>query len=90
MKTQFFTPTSSFPVTLGADKCNEVVHLHGKEIVKLNNQGDEMHLKCLGGIVWITQPGDLDDHVLQTNETLDITKKGLVLVQAMPEATVCW
>lgn len=91
MKTQFFTPTSSFPVTQGADTCNEVIHLHDKEIMSVKKHNDEIHLKCLSGNAWITLPGDPDDHILQTNESFDITtKNGLVLVQAMPEAVICW
>lgn len=49
-----------------------------------------MHLKCLSGMVWITQPGDPEDHILQANESLKITKKGMTVVQALPEAVVCW
>jgi hypothetical protein len=89
MKTQFYSNTPNFPTILGADKCNEVITLRRKEIMRLKNQDERMQLRCLGGIAWITQPGDPEDHVLMANETLDITKKGLVLVQALPETTIC-
>lgn len=90
MKTQFFSPTSSFPAAKRADQCNEVIHLRSKEILKLEKQRDEIRLKCLGGIVWVTQPDDPNDHILQAHDVLEIKKKGLILVQALPEATICW
>lgn len=90
MKTQFFSPTSTFPVGQSADTCIDVVHLKNKEFTTRKNRGEEMHLKCLSGMVWITQPGDPEDHILQANESLKITKKGMTVVQALPEAVVCW
>ncbi len=90
MKTNFFTRPLSVPVILGTDIRDDVVHLHAKEILELENQNGGLRLKVLSGTAWITQPGDPDDHLLQANETLDIDKSGLVLVQAMPEAVLCW
>lgn len=89
MKTQFFSNTHTLPAILDAEKCLEVVTLRSKEIMRLKNTGKQLRIKCLGGIAWITQPDDPEDYVLQANETLDITKKGLVLVQALPETTIC-
>ncbi|MBN1536404.1 MAG: DUF2917 domain-containing protein [Anaerolineales bacterium] len=90
MKTQILNPTSSFPVAQGADVCKDSVHLKNKEITSLKIQGERIHLKCLSGIVWITQTGDPEDHVLQANESLDISKKGEAVLQALPEAVICW
>jgi len=90
MKTQFFSPTSSFPVANSADICTDIVHLKKKEFTSRKNRGEEMHLKCLSGIVWITQPGDLEDYILNANESLKIDRKGMAVVQAMSEAVVCW
>jgi hypothetical protein len=90
MKTNFLTQSLSVPVILGTDIRDDVVHLHAKEILELENQKGGIHLKVLSGTAWITQPGDPDDYILQANETVDIAKKGLVLVQAMPEASLRW
>jgi hypothetical protein len=92
MKTQFFPQTSSYPLSQSANTCKDVIHLHNKEIMSLNNQGENVHLKCLSGTIWMTLPGDPNDYFLQTNETLELSlpKKGQVLIQAMPEAMVCW
>lgn len=90
MKTNFFTQPLSVPVILGTDVRDDVVHLHAKEILELENQKGGIHLTVLSGTAWVTQPGDPDDYLLQTNESLDVKGDGLVLVQAMPEATLRW
>ena len=90
MKTLFLTHPLSVPVILGTDIRDDVVHLHAKEILELENQKGGIHLKLLSGTAWITQPGDPDDHILQANETLDIANTGLILIQAMPEAVLRW
>jgi hypothetical protein len=90
MKTNFLTHSLSVPVILGTDIRDDVVHLHAKEILELENQKGGIHLTILSGTAWVTQPGDLDDHLLQANESLDITHQGLVLIQAMPEAVLSW
>jgi hypothetical protein len=90
MKTNFLTRPLSVPVILGTDIRDDVVHLHAKEILELENEKGGIHLTCLSGLAWITQPGDPDDHFLQANETLDIANTGLILIQAMPEAVLRW
>jgi hypothetical protein len=90
MKTNFLTHPLSVPVIVGTDIRDDVIHLHAKEILELENQKGGIHLTVLSGTAWVTQPGDPDDHFLQANETMDIQKNGLVLVQAMPEATLRW
>lgn len=90
MKTLFLTRPLSVPVILGTDIRDDTVHLHAKEILELKNPEGGIHLTCLDGIVWITQPGDSEDHIIRANETLNITKAGLVLVQALPEAIIRW
>ena len=90
MKTNFLTQPLSVPVILGTDIRDDIVHLHAKEILELENQKGGIHLTVLSGTAWITQPGDPDDYFLQTNETLDIARKGLILIQAMPEASLRW
>lgn len=89
MKTQFLSPTSSFPVAQSADICNDAVHLKNKESTRIKSHGEKLHLKCLSGIVWITQAGDPQDYILHANESLKISRKGAVVVQAMPEAVIC-
>ncbi len=89
MKTNFFTQPLSVPVILGTDVRDDVVHLHAKEILELKNKKGEI-LTVLSGTAWVTQPGDPDDYFLQTNESVNIKGDGLVLIQALPEATLRW
>ncbi|NMC12768.1 MAG: DUF2917 domain-containing protein [Chloroflexi bacterium] len=89
MKTQFFSNAHTLPTMPDAEKCLEVVTLRSNEIMRLKKSDKQLRIKCLGGIAWITQPDDPEDYILQANETIDITKKGLVLVQALPETTIC-
>jgi hypothetical protein len=88
MKTNFI----SHFIFSGAHRAipHHVVPLKNKEFTTRKNRGEELNLKCLSGMVWITQPGDPEDHILQANESLKITKKGMTVVQALPEAVVCW
>jgi hypothetical protein len=88
MKTNFLTHPLSVPVILGTDIRDDVFHLHAKEILELKNQKGGIRLTVLSGTAWITQPGDPDDYFLQANEALDVTKSGLILIQAMPEAVL--
>ena len=43
-------------------------------------------LFCDTGILWVTQAGDTRDYVLTTGQTMMVTKKGKVLVEAMRDA----
>jgi len=88
MKTQFFTNTQTYPTISGAEKSPDIVTLRENEIMRLKHQSKQLRIKCLSGIAWITQPNDEDDYILYGNDFIDITKKGLVLVQAMPEAKI--
>lgn len=90
MKTQFFTPSLSFPVVLGTDVGENSAHLHAREILRLTSQKGGIRLTCLSGTVWITQPGDPYDHMLQANETFTVNRPGLVLAQALPDALIRW
>ena len=43
-------------------------------------------INCVQGIIWITQEGDLEDHVLMPGEQFEATKPGLVVVEALRDA----
>lgn len=43
-------------------------------------------LYCDSGVLWVTQSGDQEDHVLQTGEKLTVTNRGKVLIEAMRDA----
>ncbi len=43
-------------------------------------------LFCDTGVLWVTQSGDYRDYVLLPGETMVVTKRGKVLVEAMRDA----
>jgi hypothetical protein len=43
-------------------------------------------ITCLGGLLWITQEGDLKDYVLETGRSFWVTRPGTVVVQALDES----
>ncbi|HEX8235682.1 MAG TPA: DUF2917 domain-containing protein [Abditibacteriaceae bacterium] len=46
-------------------------------------------ISCNGGVVWLTQTGDLTDYVLHDGERFVAQQNGKVLVQAFSAAVVC-
>ena len=43
-------------------------------------------ISCVGGILWITQEGDLKDYVVETGRNFWVTKPGTVVVQALDDS----
>ena len=43
-------------------------------------------LFCDTGILWVTQAGDCQDYVLYPGQTMKVSKRGKVLVEAMRDA----
>jgi hypothetical protein len=41
---------------------------------------------CLDGVIWITQDGDLNDHVISAGEMFLISQAGDVLIQGLADA----
>lgn len=40
-------------------------------------------IRCLEGMLWITQEGDLRDYILKAGETFVTDRKGKVVLQAL-------
>ena len=51
-----------------------------------DHRGDRIDLTA--GMVWITQPGDPEDHLLQLGDSLLITRPGRVIAQGMAESKI--
>lgn len=45
-------------------------------------------LTCLQGRLYVTQEGDWTDYVLTPGQEFTVTRRGLVVVQALDESTV--
>ncbi|MEZ0396760.1 MAG: DUF2917 domain-containing protein [Anaerolineales bacterium] len=44
-------------------------------------------IRCLEGVLWITQEGDLRDYILKPGETFVTDRKGKVVLQALKHAS---
>lgn len=60
------------------------IDLAGAELLTLDVEERRASVVCTAGTLWLTQPGDLNDHVLEAGQTFTINKPGTVLVQGMP------
>jgi hypothetical protein len=66
-----------------------LVHcLPAGEILRLEGNHRQERIQVLRGTVWLTQPGDAKDHILQGGETFQIQRPGLVLAQGLSSATL--
>ena len=45
-------------------------------------------IQACRGTVWVTEDGDLDDHIVAAGESLVVTRGGRTLVQAMQVARI--
>jgi Protein of unknown function (DUF2917) len=52
--------------------------------------GDQrgVRLESVHGLVWVTQPGDREDHWLRPGESVVVSCKGKVVVTGLPGSTV--
>jgi hypothetical protein len=62
--------------------------LTGKDLFKLSGDARGTEIVSAGGILWVTQPNDVQDYLLRPGEGVKITRKGMVLVQGSPGARV--
>lgn len=63
------------------------VQLSKGEIIRLP-KAQGVQLRCVRGLLWITQTADYRDHFLSIGQSYVCTGTGLVLVEAQEEATV--
>ena len=51
-----------------------------------DHRGDRIELTS--GMIWVTQPGDPEDHLLEHGDTLLITRPGRIIAQGLAESTL--
>jgi len=54
------------------------------ELFELDNNPRKASIKCLDGILWITQNNDTEDYFIKKGQTFTATNKGRVLIQGLP------
>jgi len=65
-----------------------VVEMRGNDVMSLRPGACGLALRCLSGIVVVTQKGDREDHELHPGDEFRTSRRGLVVAWAL-EASVC-
>jgi hypothetical protein len=64
------------------------IALKGTEMLKLQFDQPGAVVKCTSGALWLTQPGDLHDHIVKAGEVFQLYGQGTVLVQGLPRGRI--
>jgi hypothetical protein len=64
---------------------NSPIRLRGRDVLRVTGDPHKK-ITVLRGTVWITQEADPEDIELKAGQTFNLSRRGLVLVQAMPAA----
>ena len=57
------------------------IHLKEGELLPIED-GAGLEVKCLWGVLWITQEGDREDRIINSGESLVLDRPGLSVVTA--------
>ena len=63
-------------------------HLKKKELVAIERDARGLTVSCLDGAVWLTQNGDLNDHLILPGMSFTVSCKGKVVMVALNAATL--
>ena len=64
------------------------LHLNEHQFKTLDRTHPGQTIECDDGVLWVTQKGDREDHILLRGDKLVIEHRGKVLIEAMREADV--
>ena len=64
------------------------IHLNKKELVAIERDARGLIVSCLDGEIWITQSGDLNDHLILPGMSFTVSCKGKVVMVALNSATL--
>ncbi len=62
--------------------------LADNEATSLGRPGSGLEVACIAGLVWVTQSGDLEDHVLGPSEAIRLAGRGHVAMMALAPSRV--
>ena len=62
------------------------IRIHQRDYQTMQMEKPGSTLFCDTGILWVTQSGDRRDYVLTPGQTMTVTRKGKVLVEAVHDA----
>jgi hypothetical protein len=60
------------------------IDLEGMDLLKLELGQPSTRVMCTAGTLWLTQPGDPQDHFLKAGQSFTPNQRGTVLVQGLP------
>jgi hypothetical protein len=88
MKTNFLPLPAVRPSQGKAGQPANEVRIRARSTFHLlgNHRGERIDV--LTGLVWLTQPGDTEDHLLRRGESFVITHTGTVVAQGMAESAL--
>jgi hypothetical protein len=75
-------------MTLQTENQISDVHLQDKDLYRIDEIEPLTTIVCKKGLVWLTQTGDNKDHVLTDCEKFTLNHRGVVLMEALPDAQV--
>jgi hypothetical protein len=75
-------------LTLQSEKQISELHLQEKDLYRIEEIEPLTTIVCKKGLVWLTQAGDNNDHVLTDGEKFTLGRRGVVLLEALPNAQV--
>ena len=64
------------------------VQIQEKDLYRIDEIEPMTTIVCKKGLVWLTQSGDNNDHVLTDGEKFTLDRRGVVLLEALPFAQV--
>lgn len=64
------------------------IHLKKKELVAIERDARGLTVSCLDGAIWLTQNGDLNDHLILPSMSFTVSCKGKVVMVALNSATL--
>jgi hypothetical protein len=75
---------SNTRINLSRQPAERCLSAQQTERIRGVHPGDE--LLVTRGVIWVTQKGDLEDHLIRKGEKYTVQRKGDVVVQALSDA----
>jgi len=60
------------------------IELQGQALLTFQAGPPGTRVLCTGGTLWLTQAGDLHDHLIQAGQSFSLYREGVVLAQGLP------
>lgn len=59
------------------------------ETMRVTAKNRPIRIECLGGVLWVTQPNDPQDHILRRCEAVTLSGPGQIIIEALPRGKAC-